>query len=87
MTSESELELLVASTDSMCACILTPLGGWSDCVLTCACACVCVCGAVNFGHTCSNCVDLLSLVVKYFSQWLPTLRVAEVMTKLLQVSL
>ncbi len=43
MTSESELELLVASTDSMCACILTPLGGWSDCVLTCACACVCVC--------------------------------------------
>ena len=26
---EGELELLVASTNSMCACILTPLGGWS----------------------------------------------------------
>ena len=43
MNSGRELELLMASTDSMCACILTPLRGSSGCVLTCMCVCVCVC--------------------------------------------
>ena len=41
---ERELELWMTSTDPMCACILTPLGGWSGlCVCACVCVCVCVC--------------------------------------------
>ena len=29
MTSETELWLLITNTDSVCACILAPLGDWS----------------------------------------------------------
>ena len=40
MASERELELMMTSTDPMCACILTLPGGWSGLY---AYLCVCVC--------------------------------------------
>ena len=64
---ERELELLVASTNLICACLLTPVGGGRVVCLP-VCARMCVCSAVNFGHTCLKCVNFSSSCVAQSSR-------------------